>query len=66
MKSVQNRSKIGPLFDSSTASGQKETQTLPKLYQNFTEFSFFTTDDPDERQRGWNNGALGQRALPRR
>jgi hypothetical protein len=38
MKSVQNRSKIGPVFDSSPVSGQKETETLPKLYQNFTEF----------------------------
>jgi hypothetical protein len=35
-KSVRNRSEIGPFFDSSPASSQKETETLPKLYQNFT------------------------------
>jgi hypothetical protein len=66
MKSVQNRSKIGPVFHSSASTGQRETETLPKLYQNFTEFSFFTSDVTDGQQRGWNNGALGQRALPGR
>jgi hypothetical protein len=66
MKSVQNRSEIGPVFHSSASTGQKETETLPKLYQNFTktlpnftEFSFFTSDLPDGQQPGRNNGAQG-------
>jgi hypothetical protein len=53
----------------SAAGGQKEPRILPKLYQNFTEFnqiSFFTADDPGEQQRGRNNGALDQGALPGR
>jgi hypothetical protein len=53
----------------SAIGGQKETQGLPKVYQNFTElnhFPFFTAYAPGDQQPGQNNGALERGALPGR
>jgi hypothetical protein len=54
-----NRSKIGPVFDFSAASGQKATETSPELYQNFTEFDQISIFSPlvtsgEPRHRGAN------------
>jgi hypothetical protein len=54
---------MGPLFDFSTASGPTETQTLPKLYQNFTEFDqFFIYRHALNQTHGAPNGGAPKEA----